>query len=178
MLNDLQERKLRHFFDVFDSDHDGFLEESDFETYVQNLTDACDNRKGSEELHGQWMFVWTTLQAMADVDRDNVVSPKEWLSLADQLLQSDDSYAAVVNAIGTTTFDLLDADGDGRINSHEWRAFFRAHQIDEGLTDTVFPRLDTDSDGFISREETMGNLREFFYSADPEAAGNWFFGPL
>ncbi len=144
MLHDLQERKLRHFFDVFDSDHDGLLEQSDFETYLQRMSEATGHRKGWDELQSRWMFVWTTLQAMGDVDHDQMVSPDEWLSLADQLLQSEQSYAAIMNGIGETTF----------------------------------PRLDSDGDGYVSRDETMANLREFFYSDDPDAAGNLFFGPL
>ncbi len=177
MLHDLQERKLRHFFDVFDSDHDGLLEQSDFETYLQRMSEATGHRKGWDELQSRWMFVWTTLQAMGDVDHDQMVSPDEWLSLADQLLQSEQSYAAIMNGIGETTFDLLDADGDGRISKDEWRAFFWSHGIDDA-TDAVFPRLDSDGDGYVSRDETMANLREFFYSDDPDAAGNLFFGPL
>ena len=100
MLHDLQERKLRHFFDVFDSDHDGLLEQSDFETYLQRMSEATGHRKGWDELQSRWMFVWTTLQAMGDVDHDKVVSPDEWLSLADQLLQSEQSYTAIMNGIG------------------------------------------------------------------------------
>lgn len=177
MLHDLQERKLRHFFDVFDSDHDGLLEESDFQAYIQRMGEATGQRKGWDELQSRWMFVWTTLRAMGDVDRDDVVSPREWLSLADKLLQSEEGYNAIMHGIGTTTFDLLDSDGDGRISRDEWRTFFWSHGIEEA-TDGVFARLDIDGDGYVSRDETMANLREFFYSDDPDAPGNVFFGPL
>jgi len=181
MLSALQRQKLEHFFGVFDTDHDGYLERSDFESLVQNLAAVRGASPGSpdyDDLHSLWMMVWDQLEKESDVNRDDIVSPDEWCNLADQILSSGDGYATVMNAIGLRTFDQIDGDGDGEITPDEWAAFYAAHEIDRAAADEVFEQFDTDHDGRLSREETMDRLHEFFNSDDPSAPGNSFFGRL
>jgi len=181
MLTDLQRRKLEHFFGVFDADRDGYLEWPDMERWAQNMARVRGAAPGSPEyddLHAMWKFTWDALEKVADRNRDGLVSPKEWLDLADQLLSTDEGYNTVMNAIGLRTFDVLDTDEDAQLTLDDWRSFYKAIEIDDGTADQVFPYLDRDGDGRISRDETMDRLREFFCSDDSDAPGNWFFGPL
>ena len=181
MLSEFQAKKAQHFFRVFDADKDGFMEQSDLEAVVNKLATVRGWKKGTlgyDNLYDRWMFVWSALEKAADQNRDNIVSPKEWIDLTDKLLASEGGYASVMNAIGNLTFDAVDPDDDGKIDHNDWRAFSAAHGISADNADRAFARLDLNGDGSISREETMAHLRDFFYSNDPNAPGNLFFGPL
>ena len=181
MLTDLQKKKLIHFFGVFDTDQDGYIKDSDMKDVVRNLADHRDAGPGHpdhDDLHDLWMFTWDRLDKISHEHHGEVVGQEEWLALADHLLSSAEGYDTVMNAIGMRTFDVLDIDGDGHLTRDEWRVFYNAHTIDANAADHVFERFDADGDGFLSRDETMDKLREFFCSNDPDAAGNWFFGPL
>ena len=56
---------------------------------------------------------------------------------------------------------MIDADGSGGISPEEHRQFFEAFGIDTELSPSVFERLDTDGDGFVSQEEFLEAGAEF-----------------
>jgi hypothetical protein len=72
--------------------------------------------------------------------------------------------------------DLIDADHDGRITAAEHRAFLVAMTVDPTRAATAFPHLDTDGDGFLSREEYVQLMEEFYTSDQPDSAGSWILG--
>ncbi len=179
MLSEFQHKKGAHFFGLFDADKDGLLERDDFVQVVQRmgkLRGWNEGVAGYDELHGRWMFVWDGMTKVLDADGDERVTPEEFLNAYEMLLASEDGYSFVMNAIGNMNFDVLDADGDDRITLEEWRAFYQAHNIDPTQADEIFARLDTNGNGSLARDETLKHLRDFFYSDDPNVAGNYFFG--
>ena len=181
MLTDFQHRKIRHFFSVLDADHDGHLERSDLERWAANVASVRGAKPGSpdyDHLHELWMFTWDALDKVADENHDELVSLDEWLRVTDRLLDTEEGYRSVMDAIGLKTFDVLDTDGDGHLSHEDWTNFYRALELDEAAADRVFPLFDSNGDGQISRDETMVRLREFFCSDDADAPGNDFFGPL
>ena len=46
MLTDWQRAKAQHFFAVFDTDHDGYLEQDDFERVVAKMGSAVSTQPG------------------------------------------------------------------------------------------------------------------------------------
>jgi Ca2+-binding EF-hand superfamily protein len=42
----------------------------------------------------------------------------------------------------------------------------------------AFNRIDTDGDGTLSTQELVAAIRAYYIGTDPEAPGNWLFGPL
>ena len=55
----------------------------------------------------------------------------------------------------------------------------RAFRIGEqDITEKVFQKLDLNENGTLSKEEILQLTREFFYSDDPDARGNWALGPF
>ncbi len=181
MITEFQKKKMQHFFNVFDTDKDGFLEQADLERVIQKLAAVQNLEAGSptyDNLHAKWMFVWNTLQKVSDANRDNLVSPEEWITLVDMTLTSEEAYQQIMYSIGSSTFDAVDTNNDGIIGVAEWTAFFKAHDIDEAVAEETFARLDLNSDGHISKDEGLELLHQFFYNNDPETPGNLFFGPF
>lgn len=181
MITEFQKKKMKHFFDIFDMDKDGFIEQADLERVVQKLAVVQSLEAGSpiyDNLYAKWMFIWNTLQKVSDTNRDNLVNPDEWIALIEMTLTSDEAYQQIMSSIGSSTFDALDTNNDGIIGVTEWISFFKAHEIDESVAKDVFARLDLNGDGNISKDEGLGLLHQFFYSNDPETPGNLFFGPL
>lgn len=41
-----------------------------------------------------------------------------------------------------------------------------------------FRRLDLNRDGHLTQQEVTSYVRQFHFSNDPEAAGNYFYGPF
>ena len=65
----------------------------------------------------------------------------------------------------------------GKITLEEYGEWMRAFRVEEQIiTDDVFQKLDVNGDGTLSLEETLQLTREFFYSDDPDARGNWALG--
>lgn len=181
MITEFQKKKMQHFFKVFDTDKDGFLEQADLERVVQKMAAVQGLEAGSptyDNLHAKWMFIWNTLQKVSDANRDNLVSPEEWIGLIEMTLASEEAYQQIMHSIGGITFDAVDTDNDGVIGPAEWTAFFKAHDIDKAVAEETFTRLDLNSDGHISKDEGLELLRQFFYDNDPETPGNLFFGPF
>jgi Ca2+-binding EF-hand superfamily protein len=181
MLSPFRRRKITHFFTLFDTNGDGFIEQSDLRRWVEEIARAGGAGLGTpeyEQLHALFAFTWAALEKDGSSGREDVVGPQAWLDLCEAILSTEEGYTMVMDAIGMRTFDVLDSNGDGELMLAEWQAFYRAIGIDESLASDTFPLLDADDDGRISRREAMDRLREFFLSDDPDEQGNWFFGPL
>ena len=73
-------------------------------------------------------------------------------------------------------FDAIDENADGRISAAEYRQLIEAWNGCETDTDEVFPLLDVDGDGQLSRQEFVDLWAEFWAGDDPDSAGTWVFG--
>ena len=184
MLSDLQTRKLTRYFNAFDSDRNGVLEQSDFERNVRRVVAARDADVGSPEyqwIHTKWMKVWSGLAAGADANDDGRVDLAEWLAYHDAQLRSDMPYWREIEAGGVTfagyMFDVIDMDADGQISWREYSLFLRAYDVPSDLHERIFAQLDLNGDGKLTRDEWIVLTDEFF-GDDPFAPGNWMFGPF
>jgi hypothetical protein len=77
-----------------------------------------------------------------------------------------------------TAFAIADADGDGRCQVHEMMAAQHRSGMSEEEVRRSFDLLDPDGDGFITADEFIEALREFYFSNDPTAPGNFLAGDL
>lgn len=91
-------------------------------------------------------------------------------------MQGTDSYGSL-EALFLESYETIHSacsDEDGRIPVD---AFTSSCGRCRGLAH-AFAKLDLDGDGYISAAEFTRLYLEFFTSEDPEAPGNWFWGPL
>lgn len=180
MLSDFQRTKLAHQFRLFDADADGNLTRDDFVRVFQTLAHARGLDKQSAEyllLKALHLAMWEPIVGLADTDSDRRVTAAEFLALHEALLDDPLRADEVLPAFANTLFDILDGDRDGAVVLAEYEQYTKALGI-EGTPASWFPRLDTNSDGQLTKEEVRVLVGEFYRNDEPEAAGNWFFGPL
>jgi Ca2+-binding EF-hand superfamily protein len=182
MLTDLQKRKLTRFFNVWDANGDGVITTKDSEQVFQNLAELQDLKPGSPEretLYSGFMAYQNHFIQAVDVDESGSVTLEEWLAYHEKMLQDEASFAGSVLTVIEAMFELMDRNGDGIITLEEYGEWMRAFRIEEqDITEKVFQKLDLDRDGAVSKKEMLELTREFFYSDDPDAPGNWALGPF
>ena len=179
-LSDLQTKKLTRYFQVYDIDDDGCIDDADFERVLENvrvLRGEDDRSAAYQELHDAYLGRWEALRSAADADQDGGIDIDEWLAYWQLALEEDDRYEAEVEAITDRLFTVFDLDEDDSIGAHEFSDFYGVFGLGVDLARTVFRELDTNGDGVITRQELLEISREFYRGTDVEASGNVLFGP-
>ena len=182
MLTDLQKRKLMRMFNAFDQNRDGILEQQDFEQFAANLAKAFNVEVSSsayEQLQQTLVQHWQQLQQVAGAGRDQV-NPESWLQFYDSLLSSEETTGARLNAYMDgfyAVWDVVDPGAKGRGTTLErFKSMYRAYNLDEAVGEAAFRRMDSNGNGVLDRDEMYQRTMEF-YGDDPDAPGNWMFGP-
>jgi juvenile hormone diol kinase len=181
MLTDLLQRKFTRYFNVLDYDHNGVIEQEDFENIALTLAQMRNWAAGSPEhqaCRAGLMSIWQHLQQFADTSQDGRISLEEWLKNEEDAIATAENYAKYVTPVAAGLFDAVDENGDGVISVQEYRNFFKGFRIDPDLADDVFARLDVDGDGQLSKEELLQHVYDLHCSNDPAAPGNWILGPF
>jgi Ca2+-binding EF-hand superfamily protein len=176
MASDFQRRKVAGVVDAMDVDRDGFLEEQDFEALTERWVDIRGWKPGSadyDRMRSIMMGWWATLLAASDQDRDDKVSLDEVLLVVDRLHAMD----AEVMGTADSMFDAIDENGDGLIAIEEHKQVVKAWKGSDAGVDEVFPRLDRDGYGYLSRAEFRELWADFWRGDDPASPGQWVFGP-
>ncbi|MEU6120414.1 EF-hand domain-containing protein [Streptomyces sp. NPDC047123] len=177
MASQFQQDKLQAMFAAFDADSDGYLREDDFDALaarwgqLPGVEPGSELRARVEEICMGW---WAALLAAADADHDGKVDWNELLSVVDQLPTMRDK----VTATADTLFDAVDADGDGRISPAEHQRLVETWHGRALDTGDVFPLLDLDGDGYLTRPEFATLWTQFWISDDPAEPGNLVCGRI
>jgi Ca2+-binding EF-hand superfamily protein len=188
MLGKLQQKKITRLFGALDKNKDGLLEEEDFAALASRLAAARKvdvNSPLYKEMHAAQMRWWENIRIAANKDINGRVTLAEWISfwsgwlttIADEAGASQQTALDAMKKSATATFDMIDADRDGRITPGEYEAWSRVFALNFDAR-ANFRRLDLNQDGVLTREEVVGLLKEFFLTNDPEASGNHLYGPL
>jgi Ca2+-binding EF-hand superfamily protein len=182
MLTELQKRKLMRMFDAFDYDKDGFLEQEDFAGTAVNLANAFDMEVDSSayaQLQQTLLGNWQQIQQFAGAGRDQV-DPESWFNYYDSLFSSQETTSAYLNAYIDgfyALWDLIDPAAKGQGTTlQRFKSMYRAYNLDETVGEAAFRRMDTNGNGVLDRDEMYDRTMEF-YGSDPDAPGNWMFGP-
>jgi len=70
---------------------------------------------------------------------------------------------------------LFDRDGDGLLSVDDYRHWTLAWGLAFDA-ERNFQQFDLDGDGYLRQTEIAEYLRQFHFSNDPEAPGNYFYG--
>ncbi|MBD2359931.1 EF-hand domain-containing protein [Anabaena minutissima FACHB-250] len=202
-LTELQKRKLKKVFDLYDVDGSGVITAADYEQMARSQAEVQGYKPGSLEyniIRSQFRTLWNNLQKEVDFDNNGKITLEEflehkekqlnfkesyrplWLERSSGGLQTAQSYerSPAENAIAKLSnliFERLDVDGNGDISREEYKQGFMTHTSDSNLSDEIFTKLDLNGDRHLTKEEVLQHIHDFFYSDDPEAPGNWILGP-
>jgi len=180
-LTPFQKHKIRRLFSVLDVNRDGRVDRNDYVRRVQGLARLSGWTEGSPEYERNLQYVlqeWESVRDSADLDDSGAVTIDEYLRYADIYLDDPDAVSAYARGDVQLLFDAMDTDGDGAITVNEYRAYLKACGVDASAADVFFQHADTDKDGYITRDEMSQAVEEFLSSEDPNAPGNFMFGPL
>ena len=179
MLSEVQQRKLTRLFNLLDTDHDGVINQADYQARIDRLSATSGQISGSaghEALERGHMNDWQRTRSFADANRDQQVVLPEFLAANESLLSDREEFAAHGGTLVAITVGLVDSDGDGHIGAEEFRRSIEGYGLSAQAAQAAFARLDRSGDGQLSRDELAQAIEEFFFSADPEAPGNWLLG--
>jgi Ca2+-binding EF-hand superfamily protein len=172
---------LTRAFHLFDLDQSGVMDRQDCELVVQATTQVMGYAPGSPEYttyHAEYMAGWDALLALADSDGDQRLTATEFCTAFGKLMAQPEQFNAVVLGFVKTAITLWDSNQDGKVSEQEYKNYLLTIQVTEAEAADAFRRLDLDRDGYLSREEIFQNMKEYYFTDDPNAPGNWFFGPF
>jgi len=181
MLSELRRRKFTNYFSILDRSGNGSLGEADLDRIVQGVTAVRGLEPGSDEyaaMETAIMATWTHLMEHADQDGDNGVSLDEWLATLEDTAADEEKYATYVTPFASGVIALLDLDNDGLVGLAEYQKFFEIFGVSPESAEDSFAHLDVRGDGRVTTDEALERVREFHCSDDPDAPGNWLFGPF
>lgn len=180
-MTELQKAKQIHYFNVLDYNGDGVLEKQDFLDIADRFARLRNYEEGSSQhtaIRQEILRIWTNARALSDKEGDAQVTLDDWLTHEEKVLDSEILVRSYVRGIARAIFDILDADNDTRISKEEYVQFIRAFRGEAEEGEVAFQKLDKDGNGFLTREEFLDAVTQFHLSDDPEAPGNWLYGPF
>ena len=180
MLSAFRRAKLAHQFRIYDTNADGVLERTDLLRVADALAAARGDEPGSaayQTLSAHYEELWAPLQRRAGGALHAKVTLEAYLAWHAEVLADVATYEEALGAMAGLLFDVFDEDGDGVVYLAEYERFARATGI-PGTPASWFPRLDLDGDGRLTRNEVRALSEQFYFSDDPQAPGNWFYGAM
>ena len=183
MLTEFQRKKQAWYFHIVDLDRNAYIEAADWDALAQNLCALRGIPEGSEA-YGQVMgvvgTVWENICKVCGVTPEGRIDLEQWLEFEDQMAVNCDEalYDNYVNTLVRGAFDVFDVNKDGQLSLQEWAQLYAAWRVEPRFAPEAFQKIDRDGNGFITKDELVQVVKEFHQSDDPNAPGNWLFGPI
>lgn len=179
MLTSLQNRKLTRLFNVFDVNRNEYIEKSDFEQLIASLAKYQGRTLGTpayKAAYDGFLASWDNLKGFTDRNNDGRVSLPEFCAYYDKLGAQRGAFEVEAAMLVKIIIDICDKNGDGKLSPDEYLAFLKMCQVDDAAANELFAQFDENHDGYLSVDELLPLLVEFYESDDPQALGNSFFG--
>jgi hypothetical protein len=181
MAIDLLKHKLDRAFDHVDAAGRGVVCREDLlglgARILVGFGESPTSLSGSD-LVGGFGHVWSALSGALGLDGDCRLSRGEFCTGMTRAFVTGDAYEPVFGPATRAVAEICDGDGDGLIGPREFRTLLSAFGTAYDDMDTAFDRLDATGRGVLTVEELVEAARQYYAGDDPDAAGNWLFGPL
>lgn len=173
--------RLRKSFGFFDADGSGHVDYDDTIAMAARITSAFDLRpdsaKGRALTNGFEVF-WNALLNGLDLDGDRRISPEEYRTgMVSAFGGAEGDFERGLRPVVVAIIDAADTDDSGVLERAEFQRLQQAIGNPQAHAAEAFTKLDRDGSGTLSRDELVEAARDFHTGTDPDAAGNWLFGP-
>ncbi|XP_064601069.1 uncharacterized protein LOC135467235 [Liolophura sinensis] len=170
--------KWKAFFAFLDTDKDGTITFNDFDILARNFTQSSVAlpENNAMRLHNLWLQWWWLMEKCLG---ENSLEITDSMYMSCMRLLQEGKYPALraeFEGLWEAMFHIIDDDRDGNLTELELAVFYRWHGLDsEGFAHRVFVHLDLDTNGFISEEEFMDAMKEFWFGDDPNNDYSFMF---
>jgi Ca2+-binding EF-hand superfamily protein len=177
------DKKLARRFKGYDFDGNGYAEKTDFEQAVARMCEAFGHGPDSaarQRLYDLTMQLWQCLVTTADANGDGRISEAEYKNaFANSMLVTPENFEQGYRPFCEAVMDIVDVDGDGRQSVEEYELWMHT-LIDVPKADTrvAFRLVDKDGNGYITTDEMVEAIREYYFNEDPQSIGSLLLGPL
>lgn len=183
MLTEFQKKKQAWYFHCVDIDRNDYIEAADWDALAQNLCALRGIEEGSDGYNQVMQVVgtiWANVCDVCGVTQHGSIDLEQWLEFEDKMAVNceDQLYDDYVNTIVRGVFDVFDVNQDDQLSLPEWTQLYAAWRVEPRFAPEAFKKIDRDGNGFITKEELVLTVKEFHQSDDPDAPGNWLFGPI
>lgn len=175
MLEGIRRKKITLLFLILDADQNGYVEHDDFVRVASLLAQGVKSERASA-FEAQFTRIFDTLYSFMDDNQDRRIALEEWVTYFERILADEQRYAELIEPMARVIFSLLDHNDDGKIALEEFKAFVIAYRIESIDAAALFAKLDTNANGYLTRDEFGYMITDFFLSDDPTKAGNYIFG--
>ena len=180
IFSEIQKRKVHHLFNILDIDRNGKLQPDDFLNVGRKIIVQLELDKDSRAarlilLKAHRLFV----QLLIDLENpDMALTLWDWVEFFRNQIESSNARILDYYIYRTSRyiFDLFDVNNDKLISREEYSNMLTVYNIPQNTAKAGFEELDTNKDDFISSEEMISGLKNFFKSSDPNANGSMIFG--
>ena len=181
-MTEIRDLKYRQWFKGADVDGDGVITCQDVrlmgERYIAARGVAPEATTARRLTEGLDTF-WANVIAPMDQDCDGQVDLREMTEGFRRALADPALYPQQVGPVADCYFDLIDLDGDDRVDQAEFGEIFGlAGNVSTEDCSAVFAALDVDGSGGLDRAEFHRALEEFFYGDNPDAPAAHLFGKI
>ncbi|MEV4219801.1 EF-hand domain-containing protein [Nonomuraea sp. ATR24] len=181
MAIDLLNHKLDRAFDHIDAGGAGVVAREDLlglgARLLVGFGESPTSVTGSS-LVDSFDGIWTALSEALGRDRDLGLTREDFRVGMTAAFVTGGGYDEVFRPAAVAVAELCDIDGDGHVGPKEFRTMLAAFGTAYDDVDEAFERLDRSGRGALTVEELVLAAREYYVSEDPNAAGNWLYGPL
>lgn len=181
MFSELQKQKVMHLFNVLDVNKNGRLQLDDFVHVAEEIIHQLDLDPESRAaklitIKANRLFV----QFLIDTENPDLsIDLWDWLKFFERELSRPEKSGLLHHFIHRTNyhvFALFDLNNDRYISPDEYKNMWSIYNINGMDSRESFDGLDKNGDSFISVDELIHGLEEFFYSQKTSAPGNKIFG--
>ncbi|MFJ8825265.1 EF-hand domain-containing protein [Streptomyces sp. NPDC102467] len=177
------DKKLSRRFRTYDTDQNGVIEKADFDLAAQRMGKEFGHKPNSpqqRQLNEQLTRLWEVLAEIADTDHDGRITEDEYKNaFRTKVITSPEAFDKMYRPFIQALINVVDSDKDGKVDQQEHVRWYRAlMNVPEKDSQEAFSRLDEDGDGYLTREEILKSVRDFYFNDDPTAPGNMLLGPI
>ncbi len=173
--------RLRKGFAFFDANSNGTIAYDDVIAMAARITKAFDVAPDSpkaRDLNNGFELFWNELVGALDLDGDRRISPDEYRAGMVGAFGSDGGFARGMRPVIAAVIAVGDTDDDGVLDQAEFDGLEQATGTAQQDSAVAFEKLDIDATGTLTADELTEAAQAFYTGADPDARGNWLFGPV